>query len=117
MEDSVRRSLIPLVLSLKVGSADRIVDALSQARPNLPQTFDRIKLTEELREDFKEARRPISYGLSRTLSISRQHGLPPASEYIRLLKGLMSFEGTARELNPRFDFEKFAIAEVMRGAL
>ncbi len=101
-----RNSLVPLILAITTKSTKHIVDILvdtsaSQAR------FDRIGLEHKLEQLLPEFSGRTSLMISSILFECGNHGLEVNPTYMRILKAVMTFEGTALMLQPDFSFDTF----------
>lgn len=104
--EAERSSLIPLLIAMKTKSVKEIVDILHVVSPE-PNGFDRVGLEEVLKKIMKAENPKTSILISQVFFECGNHGLAINPVYLRMLKGIMTFEGTATQLNPNFSFESF----------
>jgi predicted unusual protein kinase regulating ubiquinone biosynthesis (AarF/ABC1/UbiB family) len=104
--EAERSSLIPLLMAIKTKSVKDVVNILHIVSPE-PNGFDRVGLEEALEKIMKEENMKTSMIISRVFFECSNHGLAVNPVYLRMLKGVMTFEGTAMQLNPNFNFESF----------
>lgn len=104
--ETERNNLLPLLLAIKTKSVDGIISVLRTTSPS-KQVFDRIGLEEKLNEKMNNGNAQVSTLISEILFESGNHGLPVNPVYLRMLKAVMTFEGTAHQLDPEFQLEAF----------
>jgi hypothetical protein len=106
-----RNFLLPLVKAIKFGTPDQIVEILSALEPK--RIFNRTGLLQAVSKQREIHSKNLSAMISGILFESANMGLPVRPAYLRILKAMMTFEGTAKTLDPSFTFEKLILSSAL----
>jgi ubiquinone biosynthesis protein len=120
-----REAVPPFVRALQTGDSKRVLHVLRVLSES--EGFNRNQFVhwQGLERDLKEALRgstqSLSHRFSQVLQVSGQSGLKVPGSALQLLKGIMSFEGTANRYVDNFNLEGFVatktLSQTLRGWL
>jgi ubiquinone biosynthesis protein len=113
LSEKERKLLVPLIMDVKMGNVEKLIDKVSELSPQ-QRTIDRGALATSLQSALSEKGVSFSTAMSRAFFECGRHGLPVNGAYLRVLKAVLSFEGTAKSYDPGFNFESFVVAEYMK---
>lgn len=103
-----RKFILPLLLATRMGQADNFVE-LIETISTPASNFDKFGLVQAVQKVIDEGNGNMSVAISRMFLECGKHGLEVNSSYLQVLKAVMTFEGTARLLDPDFNLEHFLL--------
>ncbi len=106
LTDKEKKLLLPLIMALRNGQADTFVQSIETVSTPA-SNFNKIGLVKAVQNVITDGDGNMSVMISQLFLECGKHGLEVNSSYLQVLKAVMTFEGTARQLDPNFDFEKF----------
>jgi predicted unusual protein kinase regulating ubiquinone biosynthesis (AarF/ABC1/UbiB family) len=111
-----RENLIPLLMAMRSKSTKDVV-RIFQAVGTPAGEVDLFGLQRTLEQVMRSGEEDTTVRMSRVFSECGKHGLAVPSGYLQVLKAVMTFEGTARQLNPEFNLQTFLQAAVLKKKL
>lgn len=106
LTDEERKFMLPLLVATRTGQAGNFVELIETVSTRAAN-FDKFGLVQSVQKIINEGNGNMSVMISRMFLECGKHGLEVNSSYLQVLKAVMTFEGTARQLDPDFNFEQF----------